>query len=236
MSHLQADIDRFYTILRGLESTAQQGQPLASYTGRSNIPSRGVYFFREPSEFRSSTPTTQRIVRVGTHAVSIHAKSTLWQRLRTHLGTRSGGGNHRGSIFRLHVGAALIAKDQANCATWGRGSTRPPELSQSHEASAAEAGWEKAVSKYIGAMTILWVDVPDEPGSNSERADIERNSIALLSNHLSPIERPTDKWLGTFSPREEIRQSGLWNLNHVAQQYVPAFLDRLQDAVERTMS
>lgn len=173
-------------------------------------------------------------MRVGTHAVSAASKSTLWGRLKTHLGTRVGGGNHRGSIFRLHVGAALLARDRVSLPTWGVGSSAPPAVRESPIARAAEAAWERKVSEYIGAMTVLWVDVPDEPGPKSKRALVERNAISLLSNHLAPIEAASIRWLGHHSPRHDIRRSGLWNLNHVDETYDPQFLDDLETAVEQT--
>jgi hypothetical protein len=84
-------------------------------------------------------------------------------------------------------------------------------------------------------MTVLWVDVPDEPGPGSMRATIERNAIALLSNLLNPFERANTGWLGHYSPREEIRRSSLWNLDYIDQKYDPRFLDDLEAAVERTV-
>lgn len=83
-------------------------------------------------------------------------------------------------------------------------------------------------------MTVLWIDVPDEPGPNSNRAVIERNAIALLSNHLNPLEPAGQDWLGQFSPREAIRSSSLWNLNHINAAYDPGFLGKLEDYVGRT--
>lgn len=234
MSDPRADLDKFYTILSQLEASGQQGLRLDEYTGRSPFPLRGVYFFREPSEYRRSKPNSLRIVRVGTHAVSANSKSTLWGRLKTHLGTRDGEGNHRGSIFRLHVGAALIARDGMPVPTWGVGSSTPPALRASVSAQDAEAACERKVSQYIGAMTVLWVDVPDEPGPDSGRALIERNAIALLSNRFAPIESASAGWLGHHSPRDAIRRSNLWNLNHVDQTYDPRFLNDLEAAVERT--
>lgn len=234
MSNPRTDLDRFYAILSQLEALGQQGLRLDEYTGRSSFPVRGVYFFREPGEYRLSQPNSLRIVRVGTHAVSANSKSTLWGRLKTHLGTRSGGGNHRGSIFRLHVGAALLARDGVLVPTWGVGSSAPPTLRVSATAQAAEAACERKVSEYIGAMTVLWVDVPDEPGTSSVRALIERNAIALLSNRFNPIEPASANWLGHHSPRDDIRRSNLWNLNHVDQMYDPRFFDDLEAAVERT--
>jgi len=234
MSDPRTDLDRFYAVLSQLEASGQQGLRLDEYTGRSPFPVRGVYFFREPGECRLSKPNSLRIVRVGTHALSTNSKSTLWGRLKTHLGTRDGGGNHRSSIFRLHVGAALLARDGVSIPSWGVGSCAPPSLRASITAQAAEAICERKVSEYIGSMTLLWIDVPDEPSPGSVRALVERNSIALLSNNFAPIEPASAGWLGYHSPRDDIRRSNLWNLNHVNQTYDPRFLDDLEAAVERT--
>ena len=230
-----SDLGRFYSILERLDASRQQGLKLGSYAGTSPLPTRGVYFFRELGEPRPWSPESHRIVRVGTHAVSASSKSTLWQRLRTHLGTRAGTGNHRGSIFRLHVGAAMLARDQVTLPTWGIGSTAPPALRESHAAQATELACEKKVSEYIGSMTVLWVDVPDQPSPTSVRAIIERNAIALLSNRFAPIEPPSGSWLGHYSPRNDIRRSGLWNLNYVDQAYDPSFLDLLESSVDQTL-
>ena len=234
MNNPLADLDRFYATLGALEASRLQGLELGEYTGRSPLPALGVYFFREPGEFRLPTSSAPRIVRVGTHAVSTNSKSTLWQRLRAHLGTRRGGGNHRGSVFRLHVGAAFLARDRVPVGTWGVGSSAPPAFRESQTVQAAEAACERRVSEYIGAMTVLWVDVPDAPSPNSIRAFIERNAIALLSNRLAPIEPASAGWLGHHSPKDAIRRSNLWNLNYVDQTYDPHFLDQLESAVERT--
>lgn len=233
MNNLYADIDRFYSILSQLEMLEQQGLRLNEYNGRSLLPIRGVYFFREPGEYRLSKPNTLRIVRVGTHAVSANSKSTLWGRLKTHLGTRSGGGNHRGSIFRRHIGAALLARDGMHIPTWGIGSSAPQILRTNLTLQEAEATCEQKVSQYIGAMTVLWVNVPDEPGTSSMRAFIERNAIALLSNRLAPIDPASADWLGHHSPRDDIRRSSLWNLNHANHLYDPRFLYHLEAAVQQ---
>ena len=118
--------------------------------------------------------------------------------------------------------------------TWGVGSVAPPELRANPMAKESEAAWEKKVSEHIGAMTILWVDVPDEPSATSMRAYIERNAIALLSNRRSPLALASETWLGRHSPREEIRASQLWNLKHVDEIYDRSFLSILADSVDLT--
>ena len=205
-----------------------QGQLLSQQTGRTAWPQRGVYVFREPGEHRTSRPNVARVVRVGTHAVSAGSRSTLWGRLRAHRGGADSSGNHRGSIFRLHVGAALLARDGSHLPTWSVGSSAPKSV------RVTEVEHERRVSVHIGSMSVLWVDVPDEPGPGSARACIERNAIALLSNRRAPLDPPSAAWLGRYSPRDEIRDSGLWNLNYLDGDYEASFLDVLEESVERT--
>ena len=74
-------------------------------------PKRGVYFFFKPGETRRDG--TPRVVRVGTHALKTGSGTSLWDRLSKHRGNLAGrspgAGNHRGSIFRLHVARPCYA-------------------------------------------------------------------------------------------------------------------------------
>ncbi len=113
---------RFYSILDELDRTVGGARTLADCRGRMDWPKRGIYFFRELGENRSDSAGGPRIVRVGTHALKAGGKAKLWTRLSQHRGqTLSGGGNHRGSIFRLIVGTALIKRDGLQFPTWGEG-------------------------------------------------------------------------------------------------------------------
>jgi hypothetical protein len=232
MDRISNDLAEFYRLMSLLGTLPNQARPLSELVGKRMMPQRGVYFFREPGELCADG--APRIVRVGTHAVSAGSKSTLRARLKTHLGNLSGSGNHRGSIFRLHLGHALLSKESRKLPTWGKGSVAPLELKGSREALAAEAEWEMRVSQHLGAMEVLWVDVPDEPSSESERAFIERNAIALLSTRRDTSPRHGRGWLGEYSPREEIRTSQLWNLRHIDETHHSSFLTILARAVDRT--
>lgn len=88
---------------------------------------------------------------------------------------------------------------------------------------------------FIGEMPFLWLTVDDAPGPDSMRALIERNSIALLSNFKrEALDRPSETWLGRWSGRERVRDSGLWNNAHVDAGHVPEFLDGLDEYASRT--
>lgn len=230
MTAYEAALDRFYGLMERLRQLPGRGGTLSELPRRSAVPARGVYFFFEAGEQRTAS-RVPRVVRVGTHAVSLGSRSTLHGRLRQHLGGRSGTGNHRGSIFRRHVGTALLAKEGKSVATWAVGTSPPEVLKASPAMREAERAWEARVSTFIGAMPVCWISVPDDPCAESDRARIERNAIALLSNCLAPIDAPSRGWLGRFSSEARIRSSGLWNLKHVEERYDPSFLDTFEGYV-----
>ena len=70
---------------------------------------------------------------------------------------------------------------------------------------------------------------------NNDRAYIEQNLIALLSNFCKPLDPPSCEWLGLSSQKREIRKSGLWNVNHVEQRFDPNYLGVLDYYVSLTM-
>jgi hypothetical protein len=225
------DLARFYELIDRIRSAAGGARLLGNCSKATGWPTQGVYFFFEDGEQREVGGP--RVVRVGTHAVSAGSKTTLWNRLSAHRGTiggaKAGGGNHRASVFRLHIGKALLARgefDQKAAARWGVGASAPKAI---HE---AEHPIELAVSKYICAMPVLWVGVPGDAGTTSDRKLIEANAIALLTNlGCEPIDPPSPGWLGNFSPHPAIRESGLWNVHHVDEHHDPAFLDVLEGYV-----
>lgn len=218
--HLQ----RFYDLMTDLEKKHGGVRRLSQSHGRLGWPKRGVYFFREPGEQRCTSGSGPRVVRVGTHALKAGARTTLWNRLSQHRGTkRSGGGNHRGSIFRLIVGTALIARDGHDYPNWGRGNSALRDVREN------EIPLEQAVSEVLGEMSFLWLAINDSPGPASLRGYIERNAIALLSNYRKEaLDPPSSSWLGHFCSRDLVRTSGLWNQNHVNEHYEPEFLDILE--------
>ena len=106
------EVARFYYLLVRLERRCGGRRRLGECHGRMGWPWRGVYFFFEPGEHRSDSGAGDRVVRVGTHALAERSGASLWQRLSQHRGSaRHGGGNHRGSIFRLLAGSAIKAHD-----------------------------------------------------------------------------------------------------------------------------
>jgi hypothetical protein len=196
------------------------------------LPARGVYFFFEPGEARSDSGEGDRIVRVGMHSALAPDKSGLSARLSQLHGGASGRGTHRGSIFRLMVGEALLERSERVLPSWGKGISPRAAARQLGETPdwihAQEEAVEAEVSQYIGNMSVVWVDTTQACSPSRLRSYFERNCIALLSQDIEGCrDAPSPAWLGRFSRRDRVRSSGLWNNNFVGKPYDPEFLNAL---------
>ena len=199
-----------------------------------NWPNSGLCFFCEDGEVRKSGKGL-RIVWVGTHGVTAGGRSTLWNRLAKYRGP-----TYRGVILRGLVGIALAKKQDIDLpATWilsagvgAREAGRRVGLDLDG-VKQAETKLEAKVSCHICAMPFLWLNVGDEPGSESDRARIKRNAIALLSGYREPaLDPPSVGWLGRSSDDCRVRRSGLWNRQYVDANYDPSFLDCMKRWIE----
>jgi hypothetical protein len=219
MNKRGADLVRFYRLMDELQELNGGLHRLAAATPDAPWPQRGVVWFQEKSEQRRDSGSGPRIVRVGTHALKDGLNSSLWDRLAA-----DATGTHRGSIFRTLVGLSLRdLMGKSDPQSWGRGTDPTPAITQ------AEASLEAAVSLYVGQMPFLFLAVEDAPSPYSQRAFIEKNSIALLSNYARPaLDAPSPGWLGRRCARDKVPQSGLWNTQHVDAAYDPSFLDAMR--------
>jgi hypothetical protein len=132
----------------------------------------------------------------------------------------------RASVFRRHVGAAIINREglpRGLLESWlDRHGPRPGWAEQEEQI-------ERAASDRIGVMPFLWLSVPDR----ADRACVERNSITLTSSLAEGGDQPSAGWLGCDAVRTEISQSGLWNVDHVRRRCEPGFLDLLHQLIRQ---
>jgi hypothetical protein len=146
-----------------------------------------------------------------------------------HLGTRTGAGNHRASVFRLHVGRAIIEREQLQkqYPNWGKGQSASKEITK------LEAALEFRVSEYIGNLRVLFIPVLDLAGTGSMRATIERQFISMFTENICPMEESSPSWLGRFSDKKSIRDTGLWNVRDVGSEYDLKFIPLLDGLLKR---
>lgn len=188
----------------------------SKFAETDSIPRQGVYFIFDPREETKFSKILPRIVRIGTHAVSMGSKSTLRTRLRAHFGQGDGTGNHRASIFRLHIGNALIERHQlrGKFPNWGVGMAASPQIRLD------ERSMEIEVSKYIGGLLFTYMSIGDRASPLSARAVVEKSTINFLTADGVPLEAHSKEWLGASSAVEEIRGMGLWNIQHSGHKFI----------------
>lgn len=224
-----------YEILGDLADRTDGPWTLGSVDGHQEWPERGIYFFFTPDTDLENTPPSQwNLSRIGTVGVAAGSSNSLWNRLRQHRGnTRgeyAGGGNHRGSIFRKHVGRAIIEAEGRHdqYPHWGTEHRAGIPIG-TQELRAQEHPLETRVSDYIRDLPFLVLPVPGEPAPGCDRDRIETNLIALISHHRRTTPGLLmDGWLGIESPKPEVYKSGLWNINHVNALYTPTIFDDVQ--------
>jgi len=161
-------------------------------TAGRELPRNGIYFFFEKSE--KVDQKVERIVRVGTHK----ADERFRGRIRQHYGNRNSlMGNGNASVFRKHIGGALLRRDKLHDERLGewlkQGGRTFPEI-------------EARVSGCL-RNTFTFCCFPVE--GQAERLLLERGLIALLAKH--PLGRPSADWLGKYAHEQKIGRSGLWN-------------------------
>lgn len=166
------------------------------------IPKNGLYMLFEKGE---EAHGGERIVRVGTHT----GEGQLPSRLQQHFVME----NKDRSIFRKNIGRALLKKSRDPYGeAWELDMTTA--LARKMHGKRIDADKQKEVeqkvTKYLQSnCSFLVVSVETQ----LKRLQVESKIISTLS--LCEECVPTKKWLGSYSPKEKIRESGLWLVNEL---------------------
>lgn len=237
-----AKLQEFYRKLGVLHERTDGPYYLSDADGSLDWPDRGIYiFFSADTDLELDPVEEWRITRIGTVGDCAGSKSTLWERLRAHRGTKQGeyadGGNARGSIFRKHVGRAIIEDEglEEKYPNWGTPHRNLPDELSTPELRAQEHSLELRVSEYIRDLPFLVIDIPGDPGPDCDRARIEKNLIALVAHarRTTPALKK-DGWVGHCSPHAEVAKTGLWNIDHVNAFYTGSIMTELDPFIEST--
>lgn len=217
---------------------------LSDVDGTLDWPNRGIYVFFSPDTNPEINPVKEwKIRRIGTVGDCKGSSSTLWERLRAHRGNKNGkyagGGNHRGSVFRRHVGRALIEKDelQDRYPHWGIPHRNIPEDIDTTTLREQEHQLEEQISNRIRNLPFTVINIPGDPGPDCDRARIEKNLIALTSHaRRTNPELRSDDWIGRHVPHAEIAKTGLWNVDHTNAFYTNNIINELDPYIDQTTS
>jgi len=189
-------------------------------TAKMQLPQNGVYVFFERGETLQWRGTVkERMVRVGTHRKNGRFKD----RIRQHYGNaRSLGGNKNGSVFRKHLGGALLRRANPH-------DDRLREWVKQGGLSFAEV--EEMVSCVLRENFTFSCFRVDQ---QVERLALEKGLIALLAQH--PLGQPSADLLGRYAASDEIGRSGLWNTQHIdARPLTAGEFHRLEQLVKASL-
>lgn len=173
--------------------------------GFERIPANGIYILFQEGEYGHRS---HRIVRVGTH----NGRNQLVSRIGQHFLME----NKNRSIFRKNIGRCLLAKDNHHYAgLWELDTTSKADKHQHlHKLDLVfEKQLERQISTYI--QNHFWFVVLNCPDKNM-RLELESRLISTVS-WCTQCQTST-QWLGSYSPKEKIRQSGLWQVNELYKQ------------------
>jgi hypothetical protein len=194
--------------------------PLFSYPfDVEELPRNGVYFFYESGEYCGHPNGKPRIVRVGTHR-----DGNFRSRIAEHFllneqkmaFTQDQPGPHERSIFRKHIGRALLTKSGDPYLTvWEMDfTTRATRTANRHLRDISkEVAIEREVTEVLRqTFSFRFIEVADQMQRMGSQG-LERALIGTLAS--CPLCCPSDGWLGRYSPKARIRETGLWLIQHL---------------------
>ena len=168
----------------------------------SEIPLNGIYVLFEKGEKGHGG---DRIVRIGTHTGNNQLKS----RLKQHFINE----NKDRSIFRKNIGRALLNnKKDPFLKQWELDLTTRKSKEKYSELVDFEKQKkiEKEVTRYIqNNFSFIVFEINEK----EERLETESKLISTVS--LCDECKPSKNWLGLSSPKEKIKESGLWLVNEL---------------------
>ena len=197
-----------------------RSKPLMRYPfNLADLPRNGIYFFYENSELWSHGGEELRIVRIGTH------KSNNFQsRINEHFlindrwmdfNSNRPAPKDR-SIFRKNLGRAIInIENPKYLKIWDIDFTS--RKNQEEYAHLRNILYEKEIESRItnllrDSFSFRFLEVEKEEERIGQKG-LESRLIGTVTN--CPDCKPSERWLGRSSPIKKIRNSGLWQVQHL---------------------
>ncbi len=202
------------------------------------LPRNGIYFFYEEGEIWGHGDDHPRIVRIGTHK-----DGNFRSRIREHFlldetrmnfdATRPA--PHDRSIFRKNLGRALLNKandeylriwdidftPRRNRAEFG--ALRDIQKEQQIESKITQILSEKFSFKFI---------IIENQMNRMGAGGLESSLIGTVAR--CPLCKPSNDWLGNHSSKSQIKNSGLWQVQHLkAPKITTNDMDIIIQAIKR---
>jgi hypothetical protein len=167
-----------------------------------NIPLNGIYILLQKGERAHGV---DRIVRIGTHTGKDQLRSRLWQHFVNE--------NKDRSIFRKNIGRALLNKTHDPFLDKWELDLTTKENKDKYSKDVdiqKQKQVEKEVTRYLqDKFTFVVFEVKNK----DERLELESKIISTVSSCKEC--KASKDWLGNHSPKEKIREGGLWLVNEL---------------------
>jgi len=186
---------------------AMKKNSLPRWFNEQGIPKNGIYILFEKGEFAH---TTNRIVRIGTHT----GNNKLRSRLKEHLNE-----NKDRSIFRKNIGGALLNKDNDPFMEQWNKKNLAKKIKKALDFNSDEFIKQEKIEKRIKEIEKIVTEYIQENISFvTFQIDNKKKRLELESKIISTVSlcdecKPSQNWLGLFSPKAKIIESGLWLVN-----------------------
>lgn len=169
----------------------------------NEIPENGIYILFENGE--NAHGNNDRIIRIGTHT----GKNQLRSRLKQHFINE----NKDRSIFRKNIGRAILNKaNDEYLPIWELDLTT--RENKEKYSNIIDREKQKSIEKEITRIlhqnfTFSVIKVEDK----ESRLTLESKIISTVSSCKECV--PSGSWLGNFSTKDKIKESGLWLVNEL---------------------
>jgi hypothetical protein len=166
------------------------------------ITKNGIYILFEKGELSHGT---NRIVRIGTHT----GDNQLRSRLEQHFIQE----NKDRSIFRKNIGRTILNRENDPFLSHWEYDLTSSEAKRKYSMIVdftKQKQIEREVTKYIQQhFRFIVISIADK----ERRLDWESRIISTVS--LCKECKPSETWIGQYSTKEKIQQSGLWLVNNL---------------------
>jgi len=164
------------------------------------IPRNGIYVLFEEGE---RAHEVDRIVRVGTHK----GDNQLRSRLKQHFVNE----NKDRSIFRKNIGRAILYRDNDPFLEQWEWDLTSKKAKEQYLPLLDEKKLRETEEKVTAIIQQNFTFVVFEVNDKDTRLKWEEKIISTVS--WCDECGPSPEWLGLFSPKKKIRESGLWLVN-----------------------
>ncbi len=184
----------------------------------NQLPENGIYFMYEEGETLCKNENKLRIVRIGTHNKDGNFRDRIAEHYLFDESKMNFDQNkpapHERSILRKHIGSALVNKRcDPYLSIWEEIDFTFREMREKfgHQRDIPkEKTLEYEITERIRLQLFFRFIIINDKAIRKELEKAFIGTIAYCS-----ICKPTNHWLGNFSPKNKIKESGLWQVQHL---------------------